>query len=99
MGDPRQTKEKLIGESIVGVLVATNDAEMVVSLSCGREAFEHLDGTIGYRASKFDCEVRPLKSKCCPNAVARRIARSIYEPARDKARAIAKTAAYVVSRR
>jgi hypothetical protein len=43
------------------------------------------DGTIGYRASKFDCETCPLKSKCCPNAVARRIARSIYEAARDKA--------------
>jgi Transposase DDE domain len=57
------------------------------------------DGTIGYRASKFDCETCLLKSKCCPNAVARRIARSIYEAARDKARAIAKTAAYVVSRR
>src|SRR5215472_13337404 len=57
------------------------------------------DATIGYRASKFDCETCPLKSKCCPNAVARRIARSIYEAARDKARAIAKTAAYVVSRR
>jgi hypothetical protein len=56
-------------------------------------------GTIGYRASKFDCETCPLKSKCCPNAVARRIARSTYEAARDKARAIAKTAAYVVSRR
>jgi transposase len=57
------------------------------------------DGTIGYRASEFDCGTCPLKSKCCPNAVARRIARSIYEAARDKARAIAKTAAYVVSRR
>jgi hypothetical protein len=57
------------------------------------------DGAIGYRASKFDCEACPLKPKCCPNAVARKIARSIYEAARDKARAIAKTAAYVVSRR
>ena len=55
--------------------------------------------TIGYRASKFDCDACPLKSKCCPNAVARKIARSIYEAARDKARAIAKTAAYIVSRR
>src|SRR5271166_1442558 len=35
------------------------------------------DGTIGYRAREFDCETCPLKSKCCPNAVARRIARSI----------------------
>ena len=50
------------------------------------------DGTIRYRASKFDCEACALKPKCCPNAVARQIARSIYEAARDKARAIAKTA-------
>ena len=57
------------------------------------------NGTIGYRASKFDCYACPLKSKCCPNAVTRKIARSIYEAARDKARAIAKTAAYIVSRR
>ena len=57
------------------------------------------DGTIRYRASKFDCEACALKPKCCPNAVARQIARSIYEAARDKARAIAKTAAYAISRR
>jgi hypothetical protein len=56
------------------------------------------DGTIGYRASTFDCEACPLKSKCSPNTVAPKIARSIYEAARDKARAIAKTAAYIVSR-
>lgn len=57
------------------------------------------DRTIGYRASKFDCEACVLKPKCCPNAVARKIVRSIHEAARDKARAIAKTEAYVVSRR
>ena len=57
------------------------------------------NGTIGYRASKFDCDACPLKSKCCPNDVARKIARWIYEAARDKARAIAKTAAYIISRR
>jgi IS5 family transposase len=57
------------------------------------------DGTIRYRASKFDCEVCALKPKCCPNDVSRKLARSIYEAARDKARAIAKTAAYAISRR
>ena len=57
------------------------------------------DGTIRYRASKLDCEACALKPKCCPSAVSRKIARSIYEAARDKARAIAKTAAYAVSRR
>lgn len=57
------------------------------------------DGTIIYRASKLDCDACALKSKCCPNVPARKIARSIYEAARDKARAIAKTEAYAVSRR
>ena len=52
-----------------------------------------------YFARKHDCEACALKPKCCPNAVARQIARSIYEAARDKARAIAKTAAYAISRR
>jgi hypothetical protein len=54
------------------------------------------DGTIRYSAIKFD-EACALKPKCCPNAVAHKIARSIYEAARDKARAIAKTAAYAIS--
>ena len=38
-----------------------------------------------------------LKPKCCPNVPARKIARSVHEAARDKARAIAKTEAYAVS--
>ena len=38
-----------------------------------------------------------LKPKCCPNMLARKIARSVHEAARDKARAIAKTEAYAVS--
>jgi transposase len=50
-------------------------------------------------ARKHDCEACALKPKCCPNAPARKIARSIHEAARDKARAIAKTEAYAVSRR
>jgi hypothetical protein len=57
------------------------------------------EGTLIYFASKRDCEACPLKPKCCPNTPARKIARSIHEAARDKARAIAKTDAYVVSRR
>ena len=39
------------------------------------------------------------KARCCPNTPARKVPRSIHETARDKARAIAKTEAYVVSRR
>ena len=57
------------------------------------------DGTLLYFARKQDCEACALKPKCCPNRPARKIARSIHEAARDKARAIAKTEAYAVSRR
>jgi len=57
------------------------------------------DGRITYRASRLECDACAFKSKCCPNDVARKIARSIHEAARDKARAIAKTEAYAVSRR
>jgi hypothetical protein len=56
-------------------------------------------GTRLYFARKHDCDVCPLKPKCCPNMPARKIPRSIHEAARDKARAIAKTEAYAVSRR
>jgi tetratricopeptide (TPR) repeat protein len=57
------------------------------------------DRTMPYRASKFDCDACALKPRCCPNTPARKVPRSIHEAARDKARAIAKTDAYVVSRR
>jgi transposase len=57
------------------------------------------EGTILYFARKHNCEACPLKPRCCPNVPARKIARSVHEAARDKARAIAKTEAYAVSRR
>jgi hypothetical protein len=57
------------------------------------------DGMMRYRASKLDCDACSLKPQCCPNAPARKIPRSIHEGARDMAREIAKTDAYVVSRR
>jgi hypothetical protein len=50
-----------------------------------------------YFARKQDCEACALKPKCCLNVPARKIARSVHEAARDKARAIAKTEAYAVS--
>jgi len=56
-------------------------------------------GMLRYRASKFDCDACHLKPQCCPNEPARKILRSIHEGARDMARAIAKTDAYVTSRR
>jgi len=52
-----------------------------------------------YRASQYDCLPCPLKSKCCPNTANRRIVRSPHEPARDVARALAKTEAYRQSRK
>ena len=58
------------------------------------------DGTtLLYRASKYDCDVCPLKPKCCPKEPARKVPRSIHEGARDMARDIAKTDAYAESRR
>jgi transposase len=47
--------------------------------------------TVLYRASTYDCGPCPLKPKCCPKAPERRIPRSIYEEARNVARALAKT--------
>jgi hypothetical protein len=57
------------------------------------------DGTLLYFARKQDCDACAFKPKCCPNMPARKIARSVHEAARDKARTIAKTEAYLISRR
>jgi len=55
--------------------------------------------TMLYRASKYDCDACALKPRCCPKEPARKIPRSIHEGARDMARDIAKTDAWLVSRR
>jgi transposase len=55
--------------------------------------------TLLYRASKYDCDACELKPRCCPNTPARKVPRSIHEGARDMARDIARTDAYVTSRR
>ncbi len=57
------------------------------------------EGFMRYRASKRDCDACALKPRCCPRAPARKILRSIHEGARDMARAISTTDAYVTSRR
>jgi lipopolysaccharide biosynthesis regulator YciM len=57
------------------------------------------EATLLYRASKHDCDICELKVRCCPNSPARKVLRSIHEAARDRARAIAKTDAYVTSRK
>jgi transposase len=54
---------------------------------------------IKYRSRKSDCASCPMKEQCCPNTEIRKISRSIYEPARDVARAIGKTPAYRRTRR
>jgi hypothetical protein len=55
--------------------------------------------TIIYRSRAADCAGCPLKSRCCPNMPFRKIARSVYEAARNVARAVAKTSCYRRSRR
>jgi len=55
--------------------------------------------TLRYLASTSDCRGCPLKVRCCPKAPFRRIPRSVYEEARDVARALAKTEAFEQSRR
>ncbi len=57
------------------------------------------DETVRYRTAKVDCEGCALKQQCCPNTPTRHITRSIHEGARDLAREIATTDAFVTSRR
>jgi len=49
---------------------------------------------LAYRASVPNCAACAFKSRCCPKEPARKILRSIYEEARDVARALAKTEAF-----
>jgi hypothetical protein len=58
----------------------------------------HEGETVLYRARTHDCGPCPLKPKCCPKAPERKIPRSIYEDARDAARALADTEAFEQSR-
>jgi transposase len=57
------------------------------------------DDQLLYRASKPNCDACSFKTRCCPKEPARKILCSIYEEARDVARAIAKTEAFERSRR
>jgi IS5 family transposase len=51
-----------------------------------------------YRSRQSGCEACAMKADCCPTTPRRNVPRSIREPARDVARAIAKTDAYRQSR-
>ena len=55
--------------------------------------------TLLYFASVLDCRSCLLKARCCPKMTPRRIPRSLYEEARDVARALAKTEVFAQSRR
>jgi len=57
------------------------------------------DNMIRYRASKYDCQECILKKYCCPNQPVRNVGRHIYEGARDLARKLSLTDAYVDSQR
>ncbi len=54
---------------------------------------------IKYTSRKADCAGCPMKEQCCPNTEIRKVTRSVYEPARDIARAIGKAPAYRRTRR
>jgi transposase len=57
------------------------------------------DNTIKYRSSQSDCASCSLKNQCCPKTPIRKITRSVHEPARDVARAVARTEQYKKSRK
>jgi len=54
--------------------------------------------TLRYLASTSDCRGCQFKARCCSKASFRIIPRSVYEEARDVARALAKTEAFEQSR-
>jgi transposase len=66
------------------------------NISDGRPEFGK-DGFKKYFARKQDCAACPLKPRCTPNQTTRKIARSQHEAARQRARDIARTDAYVAS--
>jgi len=57
------------------------------------------DGMVRYRAKTADCQACALKPKCCPKAPMRKVTRHVHEGARDMARDITATDAYVASSR
>ena len=57
------------------------------------------DNTLRYLASKHDCNVCPLKPRCCPRTPSRKIPRDINEAARDHVRSLNGSEAYNQSAR
>jgi transposase len=64
-----------------------------------RKSLVGSDNMIRYRASKYDCKECLLKKYCCPKEPARKVLRHVYEGARDLARELSLTDAYVDSQR
>ena len=58
----------------------------------------HDGRTLLYRASKLDCDICALKMRCCPKEPARKIPRDLHESARDVARRLMGTKAFLKSR-
>jgi Transposase DDE domain len=64
----------------------------------------HTTGTVydrtllRYRASTLDCDVCPLKMKCCSNTSARQVPRDLQEDARDVARRLMRTRVFLKAR-
>ena len=54
----------------------------------------HGGKTLLYRSSKPDCDVCPLKPRCCPTTPSRKVPRDINEAASDYTRALMETDAY-----
>ncbi|PWG01125.1 transposase [Sphingosinicella humi] len=57
------------------------------------------DGIDRYRARKTDCQACDLRSRCRPGEAGRKLLRSVHEGARDLARDLSLTDAYLTSRR
>jgi transposase len=57
------------------------------------------DGMMRYRATTSDCGTCSFKERCCPTQPQRKVLRSIHEGARDLARDLSLTDAYLTSRR
>jgi transposase len=71
---------------------------------CPNNKVLHTSGTIHegktllYRASKLDCDLCPIKARCCPGQLARKIPRDVHEDARDEARRLMRSKAFLKSR-
>ncbi len=57
------------------------------------------DGLYRYRARKAECDTCPLRLRCRPGDQGRKVLRSVHEGARDLARNLSDTDAYLTSRR